>query len=240
MGSLPNPRAEHAAVTMKGIGNYLIGGRNSWSGKSDITSDYLAPNSSEWVSGPWTPAENVFELWGTCAVVISETSFLVIGGQNIREYKVESSDPTSNDGWQESWKWPHLQTKRSSMAGCAKISGMVVIAGGISPPASNSDFPHKSTEVLDLETKTIKYGQDLNTGRRGFHLLTITVEGMDRVWALGGTGGTDEEPAYPPLFDSIEEFDPTTSTWRVLEAKLAEGRAYFGAVLLPQNMICQC
>ena len=126
------------------------------------------------------------------------------------------------------------------MAGCAKISGKVVIAGGITPPASNSDFPHKSTEVLDLETKTIKYGQDLNTGRRGFHLLTITVEGMDRVWALGGTGGTDEEPAYPPLFDSIEEFDPTYSTWRVLEAKLAEGRAYFGAVLLPQNMICQC
>merc|ERR1711963_988793 len=71
LSSLPQPRFYHTAVTLKNIGNYLIGGEGHTN--NGRTTDYLAPGSQDWVSGPqlhvWM--ENL-----PCSVVISETSFL--------------------------------------------------------------------------------------------------------------------------------------------------------------------
>ena len=126
MSSLPQPRCEHAVVTLEGIGNYLIGGLPIADDGDDtflMTSDFLAAGSQQWVTGPATPVEGVWDVRGPCSVAISEQSFLVIGGLNIREYRVDLAKPTSNEGWQKSTRWPDLQQKRAQQPGCARISG---------------------------------------------------------------------------------------------------------------------
>ena len=159
-----------------------------------------------------------------CSVVISERNFLVIYGRDIREYQVDIDDPTSDDGWQEATKWPQLQTARYYWPGCARIGMKIVIAGGRSG---------STTEIVDIERRTIQYAGDLNTARRWFHILSITTAGSERTFALGGKDGS-----YNPL-DSVEELDPDTLTWNTTPAKLAEKRAYFGAVALPRSLVCQ-
>ena len=224
LGSLPQPRSWHTAVTLKIIGNYLIGGLGHSNSKR--TTDYLALGSQNWVSGPQVPVE----MWSPCSVVISETSFLVIYGNNIREYQVDIENPTSDDGWQEATKWPQLQTARYWWPGCAKIAMKIVIAGGYS-----GSTPLRSTEVVDLETRTIQYAGDLNTARRSSHILTISTDGSEKTFAFGGSD-YDGSAIY---YDSVEELDPDTMTWNTTPAKLVQKRSKFGAVALPRSLVCQ-
>ena len=212
-------------MTLKNIGNYLIGGFGEFGHtNSGRTTDYLAPGSQEWVSGPQLP---VYMSQGPCSVVISDKSFLVIYDKDIREYQVDIENPTSNDGWQEATKWPQLQTSRTYWPGCAKIATKIVIAGGYSVSTT-----HRSTEVVDLETRTIQYAGDLNTARKNFHILSITTAGSKRTFALGGMDGSSR-------LDSVEELDVDTLTWKTTPAKLAEKRERFGAVALPRSLVCQ-
>ena len=223
LGSLPQPRVDHTAVTLKNIGNYLIGG--SGHDNSKRTTDYLAPGSQDWVSGPQLPVEMY-----SCSVVISERSFLVIHDLDIREYQVDIENPISDDGWQEATKWPQLQTARNSRPGCARVAGKVVIAGG----SLGTLTTLRSTEIVDLETRTIQYAGDLNTARRYFHILSITTRGSEKTFALGGGGDS-----YYSWLDSIEELDTDTLTWNTTLAKLAEEKGLFGAVALPRSLVFQ-
>ena len=123
LGSLPQPRYFHTVVTLKNIGNYLIGGFDG--SHHVITTYYLAPGSQTWVSGPklpWVSGPNIpVEMReGPCSVVISETSFLAINGYNILEYQVDLENPTIDAGWLVNW--PQLQRYRT-YCGCAKILG---------------------------------------------------------------------------------------------------------------------
>ena len=161
-----------------------------------------------------------------CAVVIGERSFLAISDREIREYEVNKEQPTSEAGWQEATKWPRLQTFRQYWPGCSLINGKVVIAGGY-----NGQYL-SSTEVLDIESRTIKYGQDLTTPRRRFHIVTIRTQGVGRALAMGGAADLDS------YLDSVEEFDPDTLTWNPAAANLLERRSDFGAVALKRDMIC--
>ena len=171
------------------------------------------------------------DVWDGCSVVISETSFLVIGGRNIREYQVDLDNPTSDDGWQEATKWPQLQTARYWWPGCAKFEMKIVIAGG----GSGSSPTHRSTEIVDLERRTIQDAGDLNVARRWFHILSITTGGSERTFALGGhdPDGSDN------FLDSVEELDADTMTWNTTPAKLEGKRNVFGAVALPRSLVCQ-
>ena len=150
----------------------------------------------------------------------------MIEGKNIREYQVDIENPTSDDGWQEATKWPQLLTTRYFRPGCARIGMKIVIAGGSSGSIWTT---HRSTEIVDIETRTIQYAGDLNTARRYFHILSITTAGSERTFALGGKG---------PL-DSVEELDPDTWTWNTIPEKLAEIKGFFGAVALPRSLVCQ-
>ena len=188
--------------------------------------DYLAPGSQDWISGPKLP---VGMANGPCSVVISETSFLVIHGRDIREYQVDIENPTSNDGWQEATKWPQPKTSRYQF-GCAKIAKKVVIAGGW--PGYPGSTTHRSTEIVDIERRTIQYAGDLNTARRLFHTLSITTGGSEKIFALGGRDGSS-------YLDSIEELDPDKLTWNTTRTKLAEKRDSFAAVALPRSLVCQ-
>ena len=221
LGSLPQPRYRHTAVTLKNIGNYLIGGYGG--SNSGRTTDYLAPGSQAWVSGPQLPVEMEY---GPCSVVISETSFLVIEESDIREYQVNIEDPTNDDGWQEATKWPQLQISRTRWPGCANLAMKVVIAGGHSGSTTLG-----STEIVDLERRTIQYGGDLNAARRWFHIVTISTGGNERTFAFGGRDGS-------PWLDSVEELDTDTMTWKTTPAKLVEKKDSFGAVAIPRSLVC--
>ena len=152
----------------------------------------------------------------SCALAISEVSFLVINNNNILEYKVDS-------GWQWTSKWPRLQTTRTFTPGCSKVKDKVVIAGGFYPGNTylypNFDGPTskplQSTEVLDLATRKIEYAGNMNTARYGFHLVTIITDNVQKIFALGGFDGS-----Y--TFDSVEEFDPESLTWRRVKKSLEQ------------------
>ena len=212
MGPLPAPRYGPTVVTLRNIGNYMIGGGATG---NPLTTDFLASGSRHWVSGPAIPKPMTYP----CSVVISERVFLVINSKNVLEYQVDLSNPSSDAGWQEASSWPQLQSTHGSRPGCSKVGRRVVVAGRSG-----------KTEIIDLATRSIEYAGDLNTARHLFHIITITTEGIEKTFALGGRTGSNE-------LDTVEELDTDTLTWKTATAKLLERRAWFGAVALPKSMI---
>ena len=109
--------------------------------------------------------------------------------------------------------------------GCAlTIDNKVVIAGGRSGSAY-----HKSSEVLDLRTRTITNSGQMTSPRRYFHLATITLGGVAKVFAIGGHSGSS-------YLDSNEEF--RTNSWTLAPTTLAEKRMAFGQVVVEVETIC--
>ena len=212
MGPLPAPRYGPTVVTLRNIGNYMIGGGTPG---NPLTTDFLASGSRHWVSGPAIPKPMTYP----CSVVISERVFLVINSKNVLEYQVDLSNPSSDAGWQEASSWPQLQSTHGSRPGCSKVGRRVVVAG-----------KSGKTEIIDLATRSIEYAGDLNTARHLFHIITITTEGIEKTFALGGLTGSNR-------LDTVEELDTDTLTWKTATAKLLERRAWFGAVALPKSMI---
>ena len=220
MGELTMPRANHASVTIENVGTYLIGG---YQGSAKRTTDFLAAGSTEWVAGPAIPVD----MNKPCVLRISQLSFLIIFGNDIREYQVDITDPTNNSGWQSASKFPQLQTSRYNQPGCSKIGDQVVIAGGY-----DSGFV-RSTEVLDLSTRSIVYAGDLTSPRQQFHMATITMNGQQTLFALGGW--SDSQGV---TLNSVEQFNTNNNTWTLATTSMAEARYYFGAVVVAEEIVC--
>ena len=219
MDHLTQPRQWHAAVSMENIGTYLIGG---FASRMKRTTDFLPEGSTEWMAGPDIPVDMI----EPCAIQISSQNFLIIHNTDIREYQVDISDPTSNRGWRSATKWPQLQTSRTQNPGCSKIDDYVVIAGGFGLTGWL-----RSTELLNLSTKTIGYGGDLNSPRGRFQMATITRNGQQLLLALGGWDGS--------YLDSVEQFSPISNTWSLAPTGMEEARAAPGAVAVPRDMVCR-
>ena len=233
MSPLFLPRVRPAAVTVKNVGVYLIGGGGTyliggvWINNENII-DFFAQDSQQWV-----PLVAPVNMNSPCAVPITQVSFLAIHDTNIIEYQVDINDPTSSNGWQESSKWPGLQTRRTGWPGCSKIGEKVVIAGG-QLWYGTYGTPLRSTEVLDLSTRKIEYAEDLSAPRYGFHIVTITTDNINRVLALAGSDGSSSSH-----LNSVEEFDPDSLTWKLAPANIVTRRSFFGAVAqVPQKLIC--
>ena len=221
MGDLPlHPNQGHrsyaAPVTVENVGTYLIGG----DGNMRRTSDFLAAGSTEWATGPAIPVDMRYP----CAVSISQLSFLIIYERNIREYQVDTTNPTSFSGWQLASKFPQLQAKRRYRPGCSKIGDQVVIAGGY----DNIPGYLRSSEVLDLTTRTIVYAGDMNSARTYFHMATITMNGEQTVLAFGGYGGGIG--SIGSILNSVEQFNTNNNTWTLAPTSMEEARYYYGAV----------
>ena len=174
------------------------------------TSDFLGASSTKWVAGPAIPVDMNYP----CAVKISSQSFIIIYRTDIHEYEVDITDPTSSSGWQSATKWPQLQTSRESPA-CNKIDNYLVIAGG---------YGLRSTELLNLVTRTIENARDLNFPRSYFHLTTIIRKGQQMLLALGE--------------DTVEQFWPNNKTWTVVPTGMKDARIMFGAVVVKKSVIC--
>ena len=221
IGDLTRSRTRHAAVSVENVGTYLIGGGLS---NNPTTTDFLASGLTEWSAGPALPVS----MYSPCAVKISQFSFLVIKGFDIREYHVDIANPTSFSGWQQAIKWPRLQTYRDDQPGCALTNdNKVVIAGGWT-----SGTYLKSSEVLDLATRKITNSGDMTSSRRFFHLATTTLGGETKIFAFGGRS------TISTFVDSVEHFHPNNNSWTLAPTTLKEKRGNFGRVVVGVETIC--
>ena len=217
---LPQPRDFPAAVSMENIGIYLVGGAE---GNTRRTTEFLAEGTRAWKAGPAIPVN----MTHPCGVRISDLSFLTIHGKDILEYQVNISNPTSNSGWQSASKFPQLLTRRTFQPGCSKIGDQVVIGGGFN---FQSEWL-RSTEVLNLSTRTITYAGNLNSARAYFHMATLTINGQQTLLAFGG------QPE-PSNLNSVEQFHTHNNTWTLASTTMEKARSEYGAVVVPRELVC--
>ena len=106
-------------------------------------------------------------------------NFLSIYDKYIIEFDTSTARPTSSEGWKDSGTYSKLRKKRGARPGCAKLGSKVIISGGGWQDDGNAWKSHKSTEILDLTTKTLSIGIDMKEPRRNFDINLVQVE--DRV-----------------------------------------------------------
>ena len=211
LDDLPDDRYWSATARVD-AGVFILGGS-----RTPSSSVFLRANSRSWETGPQLP---VSMRYGPCAAPISAHSFLIVYGTDVYEFDTRVDGPTSNAGWGE---WPQLQVSRIYWPGCAVFKRKLIIAGG---------YPDlKSTEIIDLERKTIESGENMAKPRYKFHLLSI----QGSLLAVGGAyyaGGI----AWNYLAD-VEEFVEETETWKAAKAMPGK-RSGFGGVAVNFDLVC--
>ena len=223
LGDLPETRKRAASARLE-IGVFLIGGVGA-----DRSSAFLRANTSSWVSGPDLPREMH---WGPCAAPISPHSFLVVYRKDVYEFDTRVAGPTSNDGWQPKEKWPQLQEHRIHWPGCAVVNGKFIVVGGLGD--DNNFKALKTTEIIDLEQKTISHGGEMTKTRQEFHLLSIN--GI--LFALAGNGYVPEGNAHTYMME-VEEFVEETGEWKAAQSLPAgAGRNSHGGVSVNRDLVC--
>ena len=120
-----------------------------------------------------------------------------------------------------------LKPERKDWSGCARLGQKLIVAGGYVPAGTL-----QSTEVVDLETQQLTSGGDMATPRHWFHLATLRIGGNERLFAIGGKDGS---ASYT---NTVEEWQEGNSTWKVADT-LSETRGYYGAVVVPRELICR-
>ena len=192
-----------SVVTLAAIGTYVLGGEDG----AESTGDVLLTGSSTW-TGLKLPMKHQYG----CATAIGRHQFLVSGGKwtgsSVREFDGRTEGATSTQSWRSVATWPQLQQPRLEHA-CATIGSKVILAGG-----GWSGSPLSSIEVLDIESKSIRYGGDLQAARYFFHLATVGEGAAQRLLAFGGEG----------RWRSVEEWRPARPTWRTQELGLSSPR----------------
>jgi len=232
IGNLPKPRSQQAVVSMENIGTYLIGGYTDMK----RTTDFLAEGTTEWIVGPGIPVD----MDRPCAVSISNQSFLTIGDTGILEYQVDFRNLTSISGWQNATEWPTLKTQDRGALACSKIGNYVVIAGGGYGSATTYE---RSTEVLNLSSKSIFSAGNMNSPRAFFHMATITRNGEQLILAFGGV---PDNAKYNTLVttgnyfgeNSVEEFHLSNNTWTLAPTTMESPRFSMGSVTVPRQLVC--
>ena len=208
MSDLPEARIYAATVSTE-AGTFLLGGS-----PTTRSSAFLPADSMAWEEGPALPQamQN-----GPCATQISPTSFLILYGKTILEFDSSVAGPTSTAGWRPAGTWPDLLTDRIGLR-CAVVGRTLIIAGGYSGT-------HRTTEVLNLDSRTIAFGPSMASPRKGFHLVTLP---GPRLLAMGGTD-------VSTTLASVEEL--VDGAW-VEAASLEAGRSNYGAVAVPEGLVC--
>ena len=225
MGDLRRARASSEVARLNSVGVYVIGSFES------IT-DFLAAGTMQWQDGPALPDD--MRSVDPCAVTISDTSFLAICGNDIREFDASISGPTSNEGWREAQRWPSLKTWRGSSPGCSKLGQKVIIAGGWLSDGNNI---LRSTEVLDLQTREITSGGDMAQRRMWFRSGAIIGSGGVEVLFVFGGQKDNRNQNIETYLNGVEEWVEESSTWKATNS-LAEPRGYYGSTVAPKELVC--
>ena len=123
---------------------------------------------------------------------------------------------------------PQLKVSRRDWPGCAVVGNKFIVAGG----ADDNYNEVKSTEIIDLHSRSIIAGGGMVKPRSYFHLLSI----RGTLYALGGQNYDDGEDGEDHLAD-VEEFVEETGTWKPATS-LSGVRSRYGGVAVNLDLIC--
>ena len=195
------------------MGVYILGGYHALA-----TSSFLPNRYTEWESGPTLPSPGNYD---ACAVAVSDTAFLLIGGYPTTRQVVEYD--TTSLAWTQ---WPELEEERYGHA-CARLGDNIIIAGG-----SYASWPKTETTILDINSRRQRVGGPMAVGREGFSLARLG-GGAGGLLALGGN-------MHAGGLDSIEMWDESTEQWRTTDLvdKLDQPRGGFSALSIPLGEVC--
>ena len=170
---------------------------------------FLPTGSREWDSFS-IPSDH--EARVACAVPVSATSFLLIGGYWDQGDFVDEYDTLTGE-----WiRWPPLPEKRENMA-CVKVGGDILVVGGYNRAQNEYDG---GTVILDIESRQWRQGGPMTWGRHG-HGVSVLESG--RVLAYGGGYYGD---------NTVEEWDRETETWSIIQETLEVERSNFGSAVI--------
>ena len=194
---------------------------NAWS------SDLLHKGSKYWVEGPYLPVEfdGLAYSDALCAVAIDDTRMLVIGIAT--QYKNVWEWSSLTYMW---YKWPATFRYERHASACHKVGDTVVVAGGYYGGAPGD----RSTEVLDLNSRTIREEGHTATPRMFFGFLEMGLSDSTLILTFGG-GKNDwgkEESSV------LQEWDPNNKTWNFSPSVLRT-RDSFSSVSLKANLVCK-
>jgi hypothetical protein len=205
--------------------------------RTGSTSEILRPGSSVWEEGPGLPGGE--ELAYSCAVAISSTTFLLIGGVH---YSVVNSvlhvlgdsravhEFSSLTGvWTQ---WPVGLSDTRQQHACSSYQGKVVVAGGW-----KDDGRTKSSELLDPVTREIQLAGPMSTPRSSFGMYNIGYAGSRILMTFGsdGVGGPGSTAAGKQSL--LQEWEPTDKVWKAAPAVMAR-RYAFAAVTVEARHVC--
>ena len=89
----------------------------------------------------------------------------------------------------------------------------------------------KSTEIIDLEQRTIHFASEMQKPRRHFHLLVIS-------GTLHALGGFYYDGYYGGYLADVEEFVEDSETWKPAKKSLPAGRSDYGGVAINRDLVC--
>ena len=167
------------------------------------------------------PTTNVWSAWtappnrsgdGPCLVTVDDT-FILIGGYAKRRSVQIYSHAT------KSWKvmTPDIPAEMV-YPGCILLPNAedILVVGSEEPPFLSA------SSLYNVKTNTFKRLADVAFNRAGTKLINFG----DRIFAADGHGGS-----------SVEEFFPSTNTWKRISVDLKEWRGgHFGSIVLPASI----
>jgi hypothetical protein len=203
-------------------GAYLV------KGTFDVSTSFLATGSNTWVPGPTLPGPTPGGGGADCVVRVSPTSFVVLGFSRNATRVVRYEETT--DQWSElpplpsdpnpptTSGFPHigLQSHR-----CLLYSeGQILVTGG--QPVFTT-YALRSTFLYSVSDGSVRSLGDMVHPR----LAHAMVRSGERVLVLGGWdyAGT--------VHSTVEELNPETETWHVIDTQLSQANLDFAAIVLP-------
>ena len=207
---------EHSPPVSLPMGVFLIGGTGV---SSSDTTEFLPKGSSTWTTGP-VPPNGAF---GSCAVAIGDTQFLLIGGDPFEKPDQVIHYNTGTQSWTN---WPRLTQGRLGCA-CVRAGNSIIVAGGY-----NKGTLLTSTEVIDVISKSSRVVGHMKYPRAYFAMANVNFN-PKVVLALGG-----ETEEWPEPSTTVEEWNDDDETWSLASITLSPGRSSFAAVVLPSVTAC--
>ena len=86
-------------------------------------------------------------------------------------------------------------------------------------------------EIFHWKSNSWSNAASMLSGRFGHAVVTVG----GKVFAVGG-----DERNPSDILDTIEEYDISSNTWRILEKRLKKPRANFGYTLVPHSIFDGC
>ena len=216
--TLAAPREKAAAVTLPGVGVMIMGGFKQ------ISTELLVPGADSWQAGPDLPGDNETDYYGICAVTLSDSEVMVVGGSDGWTSGAHINVWSAGSGVWEAWddllvdRWGHA---------CTRLDNLVITAGGVSPA-----FTIEATATaLDVNTRRQWSLGSLHGARAWFGMAVLD----GRILAFGGMS-----PLLRDQYSDIQQLDLETEQWTAWNQTMQETRGIssFGSVNVEQSYFC--